>query len=327
MAMRIDDPERRRPEAIKAVLTGRSNAFPLAAALVQLSELDLPMAEREDLVGGVLASSEDPVARSAASISFRRLATPGARERLVAALPAEPKATVVADIALALGFVGDADDVRVLREKSGVMTDDFATARIEFAAGLIAHRLGLSEPGVDFPPATARLSVGDTTRRVDAHKPEAREIADAVAGLRAEAVGFETGPELVHGIKCGPRTLYMALNPEIAAELGQVSERKAVIGAIETYSEEHETATPAFLVLSSPADEGFDLLVTRVTGEPLYRGTGSVKDGRLSAHVWSIDTIGVAALDLEVTLGGQTLSALGVSEQTIRNQRHPTRMA
>lgn len=323
MVLNIDDPRRRSPEVVKDVLAGRSRALPLAAAVTLVADLDVPVGEREDLLGRVVASAKEATARSAAAIELRRLPSAGAREKLADALPREREPRVAADMALSLAFVGNEQDVETLMNAARALEEGFARDRARFAAAFVAHRLGLREPDLPFPKA--RLGVGEKTVGIQARGLEEPEVALALDALDADPVGIDTAPELVHALACGPRTLYLALNREIASSLGDLRGRKAVLGVIETYIEAHERAAPAMLVLTDPAEEGFEVFVTRLTGEPLYRGTGTVQGERLNAELWSVDAIGVTAMDLQVTLEGRSLSVDGTSDSTVRKQLQPQR--
>lgn len=321
MVLKIDDPRRRSPEVVKEVLAGRSGALPLAAAVTLLADLDVPVGEQEDLLGRVAASATEATARSAAAIALRRLPRAGAREKLAAALPREREPRVAADMALSLAFVGNEQDVETLMNKASELQEGFARDRARFAAAVVAHRLGLREPHLPFPEA--RLRVGEKTVGIQGRGLDEPEVALALDALDADPVGIESAPELVHALACGPRTLYLALNREVASNLGDLHGRKAVLGVIETYNEALERAAPAMLVLTDPAEEGFAAFVTRLTGEPLYRGTGTAKDNRLDAELWSVDAIGVTAMDLHVTLEGRSLSVDGTSDSTVRKQLQP----
>ncbi|HEX2294060.1 MAG TPA: hypothetical protein VHN37_01990 [Actinomycetota bacterium] len=326
MVATIDDPQRRNPDVVRAVLAGRSKAFPLPAAVALLPDLDVPVSEREDLLGDVVGSADDATARVAAAIGLRRLRTPGARDRLRAALEGEAESRVVADVALALGFVGAEEDVRRLSEKAERVKEGWARDRIAFAAALIAHRTGLPEPDLRFPPADAVLRVEQADAGVASRRPEGREVSLALDALETEPVGIASAAEQVHVIECGPRTLYVALDREVASDLGRLRERKGMLGVVETFYEEHGRAAPAMLVLTDPADANVDLFVTRLTGEPLYRGKASLDGARLDAKLWSVDAAGVTPVELHVTLEGNEVSVQGSSDSTVRKQRHATPM-
>lgn len=321
MVVKIDDPRRRSPEVVKDVLAGRSAAIPVAAAVTLVRDVDLPVGEREDLLGRVVASAKEATARSAAAIELRRLPAAGARDKLAAALPKEREPRVAADMALSLAFVGNEQDVETLMNKADELQEGFARDRARFAAAFVAHRLGLAEPHLPFPEA--RLGIGEKTVGIQARGLEQPEVAVALDALDADPVGIQTAPELVHAIACGPRTLYLALNREVASNLGDLRGRKAVLGVIETYIEAYERAAPAMLVLTDPAEKGFEVFVTRLTGEPLYRGSGTAEGERLDAELWSVDAIGVTAMDLHVTLEGRSLSVDGTSDSTVRKQLQP----
>jgi hypothetical protein len=278
------------PNVVLDVLSGKSRALSLSTALGLLPTVAAEPGERERTIAPLLGSALDPRVRRATAVTLGRLGSDDARQHLRGALAVEGEGRVLAAVGTALGLAGDEQDVPALLSAAAHTEDPLAERRLRFAAGLIAHRLGLAEPEIDLPPPTRRLSEpGGETVRVSARAATDDERTLVVEGLDREPVGLPGPPGPVHVIECGRQPLFVALTPGIAGDLGRVNERKTLLGALLILSVEHNTTSPSSLVLSAPRNDGCEILVTRVSGELLYRGPGQF-DGAGSTPASSVPT-------------------------------------
>ena len=315
--------ENRTSRNVEQVLAGQSRALPISTALGLVTEVDLPRSRQEELVGNLLVSASDVSVRSASARVLGKLPTDGARRRLRDALSTERDGRVVAEIATSLGFVGEERDIELLKVMSGRTDHSLAVDRLHFAAGLIAYRLRLPGPDITRPANESRLVPTGETVVVTARNLTAQERSQALGALERQPMGFVTTPELIWSVQCGPQTFYIALNRDVSVALDELQTRKTVVGAVEILYSVHDQVSPAFLILSNPTEIGFELTVTRLTGEVLYAGAGTANSDRLRAHIWSTDVIGVPAIEITVTFDRSGLSLDGVSERVIRKKRQP----
>src|SRR5919106_1231492 len=147
MPITIGTPEQRSPEGVAAVLKGTSRALPLSTALALAVTEKVP--DAADLVAGVLTSAENPAERGAAARILGRIRSDYAIEHLRAALETEPEGKVVGEMAVALAFVGGPADQDAILEAGARTQWPPAMRRCAFAAGVIAHRYGLEDKGVE----------------------------------------------------------------------------------------------------------------------------------------------------------------------------------
>jgi hypothetical protein len=191
---------------------------------------------------------------------------------------------------------------------------------------VIAHRYGLEDKGVEFPPAGVRPTFAEgATGTIDGSTADTLELGRVVDGLRDHPVGL-FNPELLHKIKCGPRNLHLLVTGEVVNDPPVLTERLCLPAVVHAYYELSGSFSPAMVILTRPAATGFQALATRPTGEPLLVGEGSATGGGFEVQLWSVDAVGAPAVELTVALTGSKLSVQGRSALRAVKKRIPRPM-
>lgn len=312
-----------RPDVVLQVLAGESDALPVGAALGLAATIDAPVAQLADLIGGLLRSATDPVVRSGAAVALRRLGTVEVRPGLRAAIAREQDDRVTSRIATGLGMLGDEEDIELLMAAVSRARSPVTNERITFAAALVACRLGVPGPGLPTPPVEIHPSPGSATAPVITGQPTDEDLVVVLDGLRAEPIGFSARPDLISRIDCGQRPVYIVLNPLFVDSVADLHARRALLGVAVDRFVEPPSASLAMLILTTPADNGFDILVARMRGEPLYAGSGDTDTTRITGRLTAVDAIGVAAAEVTFTLDQSQLEVNGTTEKAIRRRQEP----
>jgi hypothetical protein len=273
-------------------------------------------------VGPMLRSAPAPVTRAVVADVMRQAGTADARDVLRGALADESDERVISRIASGLAILGDVTDVSSLLAAGDRVTGS-AKNRVMFAAALIAYRLGSDGPDPQFPgPQATQLPTGQVAPVTSsaATEEERRVVLD---GLQHDVGALVSDPDAITRIDCG-RGVFVVLRGLAASSPETLSTRRALVGVGLEMSEATGQASAAMLILSRPTATGLDLFVTRIHGEPLYRGTGTVTAAGIVGTLDAVDAIGVAAAQMSFELVGSSLSVTGSTETSIRNQNEPT---
>jgi hypothetical protein len=103
------------------------------------------------------------------------------------------------------------------------------------------------------------------------------------------------------------------VTPEGAQKLEEGPALPAIVAVL---NEETSDFSPAMVALSRPTDQGrISLLVARLTGQPLFLGTGSVKPEGLDIEFTSANTPGATAVAARVRTSGDAFEITGISER------------
>jgi hypothetical protein len=318
--VRIDIPaEDIRPEVLRDAIAGRLPRLSPTVAMAHIPYLGLAGAEQRAMLQKSFEDTEvDPLVRAAAVRVYSRTGAE-AVPALVQALE-DPEERVSAAAAAALGQMGTPEELPALKKitRGGPLLK----RRRAFAEALIVHRFGLTGHDAPLPTAEAQAApagAGDQTFK--SVRPGAHRRALALDGIRKEFPGFDPNEQDLYEIQCGPRLIEVAVDRRCTG-----SEKRLVNGpalpAIVAYKHvAYDEFVPRLIVFSRPsAERGIELTVTRVNGDPVYMGHGTLSDG---FDLVSAQVPGVPAVAIRIRLGSRGVEISGASERRVAMKRTP----
>jgi hypothetical protein len=272
----------------------RGEAFALLAAS--------PHPQREELLGGLLRDPQESSAiRSAAAIALGRIPTHDSTQVLLGNLHlSEPR--VQAEILRSLGRIGGTDALANI-ETLHFPAHDHRQDVVEFAAALIAHRLGLEGHELPLPPEERRLSVPvEESRPVLVSMPAPEQAAKVIADLARQPYGIEYDRTNLVRIECAGRVNVLCPNRELSVPGGiaRLAQKKALAGIVAYQSAETGDHSVSYLVMVSPSTPSglVNIVAPRCSGRPGLAGTGEVKGKRLEFRLRSVERPGAFPLEL-----------------------------
>ncbi|MBB2923281.1 HEAT repeat domain-containing protein [Cellulomonas cellasea] len=317
------------PDQLREALAGRVSGLPASVALAQVGHTGLAAEEQHELLRSAARDSAlDPQVRAAAALRLFRT-DPGSARAAATELLDDPSDDRVAGVAAAaLGRFGDAEDVSRLRDVAASTDSELVRARATFARTLIIHRHGLADEESDLGDVDAEDPPGAGALPFDAVTPGARRRQRAIDGVRAELPDAADDDAYVAEIQCGPRLLEVVVRDAARGaagveRLGRAPSLTAVVAAL---NEETEEFYPSLLALTRPAGgDGVQLWLTRPSGEPVYTGRGTLRDGLATFTIQAVRAFGSVPVDGRVRLGDGFLEISGTSERRGRRKRVPQR--
>jgi hypothetical protein len=295
-------------EEIRSVVVGTRVSMPRPQAMALLIESDAPGKEHD--FQAVLANDTEPIGlRLLAASHLGRIDTEASEKMLIAHadVPVESLRTVVM---LALARIGRKVAQRALTpaRESGLIPRGPAS---DFAAMVIAHRLGTDDHALSRPMDEAILEAPDGTGQLISVRRADEE--HAVFGLRSlarEPVGVEFDESSVLEIRCGRRSLLLLVNRDLTGRRAapRLAERPNILGALARLNQETGLYYPALLALTSPGSSGeFSIAIYRLTGAVIFRGAGHVVNDRALFSLHAIARPGALAIRLEGVLAAGTI--------------------
>jgi hypothetical protein len=334
MMVRVEIPEEdKRPEVIREALRGRVPRVPQALAFALVPELDIPGPQKRDLIREALQDpAVGPPVRVQAARSLAQLEPDLATPELVRILEepdvAEP---VAATSAVVLGQIGEPDNLELLERVKGSATSEFVRQRAAFAEAMIVHRFGVTDREVELPAAESqpppqpvgalqfisRRAGGDRRRR-------------ALEGVRQEFPRMNPGQQDVFEVQCGPLLLEVVTPRDMLGGEGMqmLAQRPALPAVVALLHTETDEFYSSLVALSSPQGEDrVLLLLTRLEGQPVYMGEGSVSQQRAEFEMRSVNAAGIprTAFRIRATRGEVEIS--GISDrQAVAQAQSPERV-
>lgn len=189
----------------------------------------------------------------------------------------------------------------------------------------IERSLRLDEPGATMPDTTQRLAVDGDISAISSKPATASERAQAMASLVRDPVDMVPAEDLIVGLDCGSASMYVVPNHDIVGHgLPSLLERRALAGIVAITVRADREPVPALAILTAPGEGNVvDVLVTRLTGEDLYRGRLESRGDALEGQVWSLPEPGVAAIEIDIHASDETLTLKGASATRVAKVDNP----
>jgi hypothetical protein len=320
--------ERLSPDRLREVVLGKDLTFSRREAIVLLKNVDL--ADKSQVLERVLRDeSDDPSLRYLAATTLYQLKLPETQEILLESSQRIQNPRVLESVVKALGRIGDEralEAVMEIKERSEGRTG----AQAEFAAQLIAHRLGLKGYELPIPADGVLLKLEESRAHVFEFGPASRhEARICLESLASEPFGIEYSEEFMYEIDCLPGISQMLLtNMEFAEDnaVEKLRERKAILAIVASKFQETGRYSTAFLVFTwrRPRSRRLHLLAHRPNGDQLFAGIGQIEGGQLKFAMNAVSRPGAFPIRAEgVYEAGRFEMSLALSESCVQRRREP----
>lgn len=309
------------PDVVRESLAGRVPRVPPSVALALLSELDVPGADRVELLRDSAENTDlDPHVRAGAVTVYARVAGADAVPTLLSALDGDDR--VAAAAATALGHVGTAEHLDALRARGGGLLGD----RARFAADLIVHRLGLTDQEDDAElPETAPAPEEVGALAFAGVRPGPERRSRALKAIKRDLPWFNPADHDVYEVQCGPRLLEIAVDRGVLGAEGKGKLRRgpATPAVVAVQDLEYDDFYPAMIALSRPRGDRLAVRLTRLTGEDVYVAEGSLAEGDLVLDLRAAQRPGAAPVAGRLRVTNKEVEISGVSDRRTTPKRSP----
>jgi hypothetical protein len=287
-------------ELRQAVFEGQGRlARPLALAL--LTRKDYPE-KVNDLQRVLTAEGEQPRLRVIAANALGEMQTPQALRALDRGLQSSDSVTL-RGVVKALGNIGTRSHIPRLEGLAG--REDPVGREAQRAIRTLGQRLKTGPGRAVAPIRTLPLSSGDERAAISVGRPDARELAAAVASAPLRRLAQTNAMSMT----CQGRSFVLVLDEDAAVagldlfkrggELGIVAEPRQVEGT----GWEHR-----YTVSVEPAAAGrFTALVTTHDGRLVYAGEGAVAGEEAGFQLEAVDRPGALPVDIRGRFDGRRL--------------------
>lgn len=321
------DPDGVALRRVRAVVAGRETDIPRGMAMALLQASDFPNKHR-DFQEVLENDNERPEVRYLAAIHLGRIDTPAARAILLeSARTRDPQ--VLAGVAKALGRIGDQSALPILSRVAEQATG-FPGSAARFAAGLIAHRLGLAGYDLLLPVEADYLElpqgVGRTLRVERAHESD---VQFCLRCLASQPLGVEFAERPAYQVRCGSRMWLILLNRDLAGPgaVGRLMARKTLLMSVAARNQETGFYSVGLLVLTRPGEEPdrIDVLIYRPTGDAILGGQARVEADQALFVIHAIARPGAAAVMIRGIFrdGALAIQTALSSAVVVRPKRQP----
>jgi len=326
-AVHVDIPsEELTQEVLQQALAGRLDTIPPSAALSLLSDADIPGTDGHAVLQDAMQNDDfEPHVRAGAVKVYMRAAGEGAVPALLQALESSEE-SVAASAASALGHVGSPKHLEALHRlrsgKGGVLS-----TRAAFAEALIVHRFGLADRDVEMDSTeTQATPVTTGALAFVGVKPGPGRKDQALKAIKRDLPWFDIGKQEVYEVQCGPRLLEVAVNRDFMGSdgPGKLSKRPATPTVIAMQDVEYDDYYPGLIGLTRPTGKNrIKLELTRLTGEPVYVGEGTVERGEIAVDLRAAQAPGVAAVAGRIRLTAEGVEISGISGRRSAPKKNP----
>ncbi len=311
----------------RQALTGRVAQLSPSAVLALMEHGDVPELDAQAALRNATGNRElDAVVRAGAVRTYLHVAGADAVPTLMDLLGSDQERVAVA-AATALGQAGTADQLEALRDLRQRTGDDATRQRAAFAEALIVHRFGVTDREVELeaaeeheaPIATGALAFAGV-------KPGRGRKDKALKAIKRDLPWFDVGKQEVYEVQCGPRLLEVAVDRDFIGPegAGKLSKRPATPTVIAMQDVEYDDFYPGLIGLSRPTGQDrVRLELTRLTGEPVYIGEGSVRGGEINVDLRAARAPGVTPVAGRIRLTAQGVEISGVSDRRSTPKKNP----
>jgi hypothetical protein len=317
------------PQALLRAMVEQDEEIPASVALSLALDAGFDNQEKERFLNDVVHNANLPAdVRAMAVVTAPELIGSEVIEDVERLLndPDLPEEVATRAIAV-IGWVGGVDQMAQLRSIEEATDSSLLRERARFVRVLLAHRHGaLTE---DMPPGDLRIQRGPhpasaiaITSRPIGHPWRLRVLRDLASHLS----DWPDQQHATYALQCGSQAL------TIVTPVGGVSgervrnrlvERPLVAAVVAAQNPESGTYYPVMLALTRPSEEGFDLTLVRLTGEPLYIGQGNLVSYGADVGLAAVDAPGISAISGRIRLAEDGMEIYGVSARRSIPGRRP----
>jgi hypothetical protein len=319
--VRIDLPgEVIEPEVLREALAGGMSGLPATAVLARIAGADLPDVDRASLLRDVARDSGTEVAVRTGAMSTLTRIDWGLALSTAVDLIEDENDLLASTAALALGRLGEADQLETLERARRAASGSLTRRAAAFAEMPIVHRLGLTDRQVELPEfETLPTPAGSGAISLVSVRPGAYRREEAIQQVSADLPWVETARRNALELQCGARLLEIVVADDLVTRTGRQAllERPAIPAVVAARSVERDEFTTSLLALSRPTAAGtLSVLVTRLTGEPVYAGEAVATDSGLDVTFHAVRAPGSTAVAVRARLTDDGLEITGISGRT-----------
>lgn len=289
---------------LRDVVAGRDSTFPRSRGIALLQTTDFPNKHR-DFEAVLQNERESLEVRYLAASYLGKIDSPAAMEILINNSHVRDE-RVLTGVMKALGCIGNQSALDAIATARKRATGS-AALQAEFAATLIAHRLGLEERD---------LSVLDTTEhlKLDPHcarpfritRADAADAEFCLRSLAGQPFGIEFSEHPMYQARCGRNSWMILLNRDFFGDKNGVKtlgKRKAFLGVIAVRSEVTRLYSVAYLMLTSPSkhEDAVSMKIYRTNGRLTYSGTARVAGNGAELSIRALPHPGAIAIQIDGT--------------------------
>lgn len=288
---------------LRDIVAGRDSSYPRSGGMAMLQTTDFPNKHRdfEAVLGN---EKEPPEIRYLAATYLGKIATSAAMEILIKNSQIRDERVLVG-VMKALGCIGNKSALEAVSVTQKRATG-LAARQAEFAATLIAHRVGLEEYELPVSETRDHLEIdvhcARPLRIVRADDADAEFCLRSIAG---QSFGIEFSEHPMYQVRCGRNTSMILLNRDFGDidSVQTLGKRRAFLGVVALRSEATRLYSVAYLMLTSPArdEDAISILVYRTNGNLAFSGTAQVAGNYAEFSILAHPQPGAFALKIEGT--------------------------
>lgn len=286
--------ERPSLRTIRETLKGRPTGLSDGDAIELLASSDYPNKHR-DLEAVLEDVSAPPRLRYLAAVSLPRCDPRAAHQILVRATRFHEQ-RVLAGVMRALGQIGGQEALDAINHV-GPNVSGAARALAEFAAILIAHRLGLEgyAPRPTAPADVLELAP-DAGERLRIRPALSKDVERSLTSLGPRPYGVELAEQPMYEFRCDRCSGMILLNREYTNvdSLAVLRKRSAIfaIGALRAEALGAYSAAALFLTAPVAGAEKISISVHLTNGERVFGGEAALADGTASWKLHAVRRLG-----------------------------------
>jgi hypothetical protein len=313
---------------IRAAALGNHATVHQHHAIDELADSSWPTAHR-DLETVLTDESAETRLRYLAAVALARTDREASEEILIKATTYRD-ARIRAGVLRSLGRIGGQGALEAI-ERVLPKTEGATRRQGEFAATLIAHRLGLPSHGIPTAAAGDRLELaseaGDRIRIGPPIKAEAHACLETL-GLRPYRVELAERP--MYQVRCGRCTGMVLLNRDYVGSdaLGILAKRKALFAVGALRDPFHPEYSPALVFLTEPEGaERIRISVHLTNGDQIFVGEAGVRGEVASWALRAVRRLGAFPIRAEGEFrGGRLEIKMAASARRVVLQTRPRLM-
>lgn len=289
---------------LQDIVAGRDTTFPRSQGMAILQTTDFPNKHR--VFEAVLENEKvSPEIRYLAAIYLGKIPTPAAIDILVKNSQVRDE-RVLAGVMKALGCIGDKSALDAISTAKN-RAKGLAAAQAEFAATLIAHRLGLEEYELPVPETRDLVELDlHCARPFQITQADDTDAEFCLRSFAGQPFGIEFSKYPMYQVRCGRNTLMILLNRDFGdkTNVSTLVKRKAFLGVVAMRSEETQLYSIAYLLLTSPAreDDAISILIYRTNGKLTFTGIARVVENSAEFIILAFPQPGAFAVKIEGAL-------------------------
>jgi hypothetical protein len=288
---------------LRDVVAGRDTTFPRSRGMAILQTTDFPNKHR-DFEAVLENEKESPEIRYLAAINLGKISSPAAIEILVKNSHVSEE-HVLAGVMKALGCIGNKsalDAISTAKKRA----KGLAAMQAEFAATLIAHRLGLEECELPVPETMDHLELDlPCARPFRITRADDTDAEFCLRSLAGQQFGIEFSEHPMYQARCGRNVWMILLNRDFGDKnsVKTLGKRKAFLGVVAIRSEETRLYSVAYLMLTSSSkdEDVVSILIYRTNGNLTFSGTARVVGNCAEFSILALPQPGAFAVKIEGT--------------------------